>query len=105
VQVATGRFSSGAHETSGTAELVRKADGSLVVVLRDLDTDPGPDLRVYVAGQGERVEDGLDLGRLKGNKGTAQYAVPAGTKASDIASVAIWCRAFSVSFGAAELAA
>jgi hypothetical protein len=105
VQVATGRFRSGAHETSGTAQLIRKADGSLVVVLRDLDTDPGPDLRVYLAGDDGKVEDGKDLGKLKGNKGTSQYAVPAGTKASDIGSVAIWCRAFSVSFGAAELAA
>jgi hypothetical protein len=105
VELKAGRFRSGAHETTGTAQLVRRADGSLVVVLRDLDTDPGPDLRVYLAGRGERVEDGKDLGRLKGNKGTSQYAVPAGTKVSDIGSVAIWCRAFSVSFGAAELAA
>ena len=104
VQVSAGAFRSAAHETTGDAQLVRKPDGSLVVVLRDLSTDPGPDLRVYVTrGDGSKVERGVDLGKLKGNKGTQQYAVPAGTDAADIEAVVVWCRAFSVSFGAASL--
>jgi hypothetical protein len=106
VRIASGGFVSKAHPTSGTAAVIRKADGSLVVTLTNLDTDPGPDLRVYIAaGDGSSLKGGIDLGKLKGNKGTQQYAVPAGVSERDLGAVVIWCRAFSVSFGVAALEA
>ena len=43
------------------------------------------------------------LGTLKGNIGNQQYALPATLELSDAATVVVWCRAFSVSFGAAVL--
>lgn len=97
-----GDFVADAHPTTGRATLLEKPDGRRVVTLTKLATDPGPDLRVYLVPEGAEVEDGVDLGRLKGNKGTQQYSVPEGRAAAG--SVVIWCRAFSVSFGTALLA-
>jgi len=97
---AVGTFRSHAHETTGTARVVGGE-----VQLIDLDTDPGPDLRVYLTREryaGGGVGEHLDLGPLKGNKGTQRYALTGGI--GTYASVVIWCRAFSVAFGSADLA-
>ena len=100
--LAGGRFRDGAHPTSGRAALVERPDGTRVLTLTRFDTDPGPDLRVYVVpGGGSSVDGAVDLGALKGNKGDQQYAVP--SSAPD-GAVVIWCRAFSVAFGSARLA-
>lgn len=101
-----GSFRSHAHETTGTARLVR-AGGAAKLQLIDLETDPGPDLKVYlVAGgyDGGDVGEYVDLGGLKGNKGTQQYDVPRSVDTERYSTVVIWCRAFSVAFGAADLA-
>ena len=112
--VRQGEFVSHEHETTGQARVVRKADGSHVLELVGLDTSNGPDLRVLLSDQrlrsgveGWRVfADGksVELGRLKGNQGDQAYPIPAGTDLDGLASVAIWCKRFSVSFGAAGLA-
>ncbi|MBB5869305.1 hypothetical protein F4553_002684 [Allocatelliglobosispora scoriae] len=111
VLLATGSFVTHEHETTGKAQLVRLADGSVRVVLLGLRTSDGPDLRVWLTDQ--RVtkswyvfDDGrhVELGKLKGNRGDQVYAVPAGVDLTGLRSVTIWCKRFSVSFGAAELA-
>ncbi|MFE9629324.1 DM13 domain-containing protein [Streptomyces sp. NPDC006527] len=112
--LASGELISHEHTTSGTVKLVRLADGSHVVRLENLDTSNGPDLRVWLTdapvkeGQaGWHVfDDGqyVSLGKLKGNKGSQNYAVPADVDPSRYSSVSIWCDRFNVSFGAAELA-
>jgi hypothetical protein len=88
-------------------------DGSHLLELVDLSTSNGPDLRVWLSDQpvlagrqGWRVfDDGqrVELGRLKGNQGNQAYAIPAGTDLDELQSVAIWCKRFAVSFGAAPL--
>ena len=106
-RVASGEFSGVAHDASGTAALVRLADGSTKLTFTDLDTDNGPDLRVYlVAGDVESdgdVQDFQDLGTLKGNRGTQQYAVPADVDLDRYTTVVVWCRAFSIAFATAPL--
>jgi hypothetical protein len=114
VLVAGGTLVSHEHDTSGTAQLIRLPDGRHQLVLRDLSTSDGPDLRVWLTDQpvrtgsaGWRVfDDGrhAELGRLKGNKGTQVYDLPAGLDPAGFISVTIWCERFSVSFGAAALA-
>jgi hypothetical protein len=113
VVVAGGDFVTHEHDTSGTARIVRAADGSHRLELVGLDTSNGPDLRVWLTDQpvregvaGWRVfDDGqwVELGRLKGNRGDQAYAVPAGVDPAAYASVSIWCKRFAVSFGAAPL--
>ncbi|MDW8804316.1 DM13 domain-containing protein [Streptomyces scabiei] len=115
VTVASGGLISHEHTTTGTAKLVRLADGTHVVRLENLDTSNGPDLRVWltdapvVEGRaGWHVfDDGayVSLGRLKGNKGSQNYPLPDDVDPSSYTSVTIWCDRFDVSFGAAELTA
>jgi len=106
VLLARGKFHSGEHATSGTAALLRRPDGSTVITLTDLDTSPGPDLRVQlVPGQDGGTARAVDAGALRGNRGTQQYTVPPGTDLDRVGAVVIWCRAFSVAFGTAPLAA
>jgi hypothetical protein len=113
VVLAEGEFVTHEHDTTGTARLVRLPDGRQVLTLRNLDTSNGPDLRVWLTDQkvipgrdGWHVfDDGkyLGLGRLKGNRGNQVYAIPDSADLSRYRSVTIWCKRFSVSFGAAEL--
>ncbi|MFD9036656.1 DM13 domain-containing protein [Streptomyces sp. NPDC059567] len=112
--VARGNLISHEHATSGTVKLIRLPDGTHTVRLEGLETSNGPDLRVWLTDApvkegvaGWRVfDDGkyLSLGKLKGNKGDQNYAVPAGVDPSGFSSVTIWCDRFDVSFGAARLA-
>ncbi|MEV1287649.1 DM13 domain-containing protein [Micromonospora sp. NPDC049679] len=112
--VRRGAFVSHEHKTSGSAELVHLPDGRRQLVLRDLRTSNGPDLRVWltdrpvVAGEaGWHVfDDGrwVELARLKGNHGNQVYDIPGSVDVADLTSVSIWCKRFAVSFGAAELA-
>jgi hypothetical protein len=113
--VRQGEFISHEHATSGLARMIMNPDGSHVLELVGLDTSNGPDLRVWLSDQptrsgvdGWRVfDDGkwLELGRLRGNRGDQAYAIPAGTNLDQFKSVAIWCKRFAVSFGAAGLTA
>jgi Electron transfer DM13 len=108
-----GELVSQEHDVTGTVQLLRLPDDSLVVRLQDLDTSDGPDLKVLLTDatvtpglEGAYVfDDGrwVDLGSLKGTNGSANYPVPAGTDIDGLTSVSIWCDRFDVSFGAAEL--
>lgn len=108
-----GSFISQEHSTTGTAKLVRLSDGTTVLRLEDLATSEGPKVQVLLSdapvlpgSEGYHVFDEgryVDLGPLKGNKGSANYAVPAGVDLKGLNSVSIWCDRFDVSFGAAEL--
>ncbi|MEU0160986.1 DM13 domain-containing protein [Streptomyces sp. NPDC006261] len=111
--LASGELISHEHTTTGSVKLVRLEDGTHTLRIEGLDTSNGPDLRVWLtdapvkAGQaGWHVfDDGeyVSLGKLKGNKGDQNYALPAGVDWNAYTSVSIWCDRFNVSFGAAEL--
>jgi hypothetical protein len=82
------------------------------VGLTNFETSNGPDVRVYLvaaedAKDNETVKKAgfIDLGSMKGNKGDQNYDVPADADLNKYRSVSIWCRRFSVNFGAASLAA
>ena len=113
VLLARGTIISHEHASSGTVRLIRLADGRVQLTLENLDTSDGPDLHVWltdqqvVAGNGGWYvfDDGryVELGPLKANQGNQVYDVPAGTNLNGLTSVSIWCKRFSVSFGAAPL--
>jgi hypothetical protein len=110
---AEGAFISHEHTTTGTAKLLRLPDGSQVLRLENLDTSEGPKLVVLLTdapviegSDGWHIfEQGrhIDLGALKGNRGSANYFVPAGVDITGLDGVSIWCDRFDVSFGAAKL--
>jgi hypothetical protein len=110
--IAQGSFVTHAHTTRGAVQIVRLADGRHQLIIRDLRTSDGPDVRVWLSdqpvpttgpfdiyGQGRHVE----LGLLKGNVGDLVYDIPATVDFTAYASVDLWCKRFSVSFGAASL--
>jgi len=107
VQLSSGQFVGVAHGASGTAAVVELPSGERKLTFANLDTDNGPDLRVYlVAGpvSGDAgVDDFVDLGGLKGNKGNQQYDIAPDVDVDRYSTVVIWCRAFTVSFAQAEL--
>ena len=112
IVLAHGAFRSGEHKTTGTARLLKVADGRTFVRLEDLDTSNGPDVRIWLSAADAHASDGtvhsseyVDLGGLKANHGNQNYPVPAGTDLTPLRSVVVWCRRFEVVFGAAPLGA
>jgi hypothetical protein len=107
VQLAVGRFRSHEHETTGSAKVVRLADGRRFLTLTGFATSAGPDLRVRLV-PGDTSDGGapgaVDLGALKGNRGDQQYELPRRAAVAG-RTVVIWCRAFSAPFGSAPLRA
>jgi hypothetical protein len=107
ILLSRGRFESLEHETTGVAQVIEVPGGRRMVTLTRFETDNGPDLRVYLstadANQDSAGEDYVDLGGLKGNVGDQQYEIPGGADLQRLTKVVVWCRAFSVGFGAASL--
>lgn len=109
-QVAAGSFVDRSHPASGTAVVL--SDGTQTFVrFEDFETDNGPDLFVYLSRgttadgpEGSFDDDFVNLGALKGNIGDQNYEVPPDVDVADYSTVVIWCRQFSVAFGAADLA-
>jgi hypothetical protein len=105
----SGSFRSLEHATTGKAIVLRRPGGRLILRLEHLSTSNGPDLRVYLS----RVPASsdlhayrtgfIDLGALKGNRGSQNYVIPAGTDLTAFKSAVIWCRRFVVGFGVAPL--
>jgi hypothetical protein len=105
MELAKGTFSSYAHETVGTAQVLN-VGGKKILRLSGFHTSNGPDVRVYLVKGSDptQVKEGqfVDLGEIKGNIGDQNYDLP--DNAGEYGSVVIWCRRFSVGFGGATLA-
>jgi hypothetical protein len=109
-KVASGQFHSGAHETRGTATVFQLADGKKVLRLTEFATSNGPDVHVYLVAANDAKDNDtvtkagfVDIGTLKGNIGDQNYELPANADLTKYRAVAIWCKRFSVNFGAAPL--
>jgi len=109
-QVESGRFYSILHPTEGTATIYRLGDGTRVLRLSSFKTSNGPDVHVYMvaaddAKDAAAVEHAgfVDLGVIKGNIGDQNYTLGNELDLSKYRAVSIWCKRFSVNFGAAPL--
>jgi len=110
VEIARAPFRSLEHTTAGQAIVTELPHGSRVLRFEGFETSNGPDLRVYLsAGSSDAAfgkeygEDYVELGRLKGNIGSQNYEIPAGTDLSRYRNAVVWCKRFSVGFGVATL--
>jgi hypothetical protein len=92
----------GIHNAEGLAKVIGLDDASMILRLENFKATNGPDLYVYLATD-KSASDFVNVGRLKGNIGNQNYDIPEGTDFSRYDTVLIWCRAFSVLFGSAEL--
>ena len=89
------------HKTSGTAKVV-VIDGKKYLSLENFQTTNGPDLYIYLSKDLEAKEF-VNLGELKGNIGNQNYEILESVDINSYNKAIIWCKAFSVLFGSAEL--
>ncbi|MEP7268310.1 MAG: DM13 domain-containing protein [Saprospiraceae bacterium] len=99
--LALGNFTNGAHTTTGTVKLTKDGSGKKYLVFENFKTESGPDIRLWIA----EDKDAKGYIELSKNVQLGSYKVDL---ASDIDTgkqkyILIWCKAFSVLFGSAEL--
>ena len=92
------------HHASGTARYIDLGDGQRILRFEDgFETTNGPDLYVWLTKDGDPDNGYKNLGVLKGNVGGQNYEIPPDVDLAEYDTVIIWCLAFSVLFGSAEL--
>jgi hypothetical protein len=96
----TGTFASAAHPTSGTVEVL-DVNGVKKLSFKNLKSDAGPDLRIYLA-QDLAAKTFTEISN-KVNNGTYSVDLPSSVDPAKNKFVLIWCKQFSVLFGSAEL--
>ena len=88
------------HQATGKAEVITVGDISFLR-FEDFEVTNGPDLHVYMTKNGD-VDSGIDLGKLKGNKGSQNYEL-SGINTDVYNIVIIYCQPFHVYFASANL--
>ena len=106
----SGQFYSILHPTAGTAAIYQLGDGTRVLRFTSFRTSNGPDVHVYMVASDDAkdlatVEHAgfVDLGVIKGNLGDQNYTLGGDLDLAKYRAVSIWCKRFSVNFGAAAL--
>jgi hypothetical protein len=95
------------HFGRGDALIIRTDGSDHVLRFENFSVRNGPDLYVYLSRDesGRRVDESLNLGRLKATDGAFNYELPANLDLTSIKSVVVWCRQFSTLFAVAPLMA
>jgi hypothetical protein len=108
--VESGRFYSILHPTEGTATIFQMGGGTRILRLTSFRTSNGPDVHVYMVAAADANDVAtvqqagfIDLGVLKGNIGDQNYILGSDVDLGKYRAVSIWCKRFSVNFGAAAL--
>jgi hypothetical protein len=106
----SGQFYSILHPTAGMATIYRMGDGSRVLRFTGFSTSNGPDVHVYMVAADDAKDSAsvvragfIDLGTIKGNMGDQNYILGPDVDLSKYRAVSVWCKRFSVNFGAARL--
>ena len=100
-----------ADTASGGVSVVQLENGGYELRLAaDFSTTPGPDLFVYLSASADPTDgdaitgnDFVDAGELDSPTGGQKLSLPKDFDPTKFKSVAIWCKQFSVLFGAAAL--
>jgi Electron transfer DM13 len=106
----SGQFYSILHPTEGTATIYQMGDGTRVLRFTSFSTSNGPDVHVYMVAADDAKDVAIvqkagfvDLGVIKGNIGDQNYTLGNDLDLAKYRAVSIWCKRFSVNFGAAAL--
>ena len=106
----SGQFYSILHPTAGTATIYQMGDGTRVLRFTSFSTSNGPDVHVYMVAADDAKDIAtvqhagfVDLGVIKGNIGDQNYTLGGDLDLAKYRAVSIWCKRFSVNFGAAAL--
>jgi len=92
----------GIHDAQGKAYTIPLEDGRDVLRLENFKSTNGPDLYVYLSTDKDASEF-INLGKLKANSGNQNYEIPNEANLVEYNQVLIWCKAFGVLFGSAEI--
>jgi Electron transfer DM13 len=108
--VESGQFYSILHPTEGTATIYQMPGGSRILRFTSFRTSNGPDVHVYMVASDDAKDAAavekagfVDLGVIKGNIGDQNYTLGSDLDLAKYRAVSIWCKRFSVNFGAAPL--
>lgn len=106
----SGTFYSILHPTEGTATVYRMGDGTHILRFTNFKTSNGPDVHVYMVAADDANDNAsvlhagfIDLGTIKGNIGDQNYTLGPDVDLAKYRAVSVWCKRFSVNFGAAPL--
>jgi hypothetical protein len=106
----SGQFYSILHPTAGNATIYQMGDGTRVLRFTGFSTSNGPDVHVYMVASDDAKDIAtvqqagfVDLGVIKGNVGDQNYPLGGDLNLAKYRAVSIWCKRFSVNFGAAAL--
>ena len=97
----SGKFVTAEHTTSGTAKIVEDAAKKRFLVLENLKSDSGPDLRIYVA-EGKGISNAVEI-TTNITIGNSKTEIPKTADLTKQKNILIWCKKFSVLFGYVEL--
>jgi hypothetical protein len=85
-------------------------DGSRLLRFTGFSTSNGPDVHVYMVAADDAKDSAsvlragfIDLGTIKGNMGDQNYTLGPDVDLLKYRAVSVWCKRFSVNFGAAPL--
>jgi hypothetical protein len=92
----------GIHDAQGDAYTIPLEDGSDVLRLENFKSTNGPDLYVYLSTD-KNASEFINLGKLKASSGNQNYEIPNEVDLTEYNKVLIWCKAFGVLFGSAEI--
>lgn len=112
--IKVGSFVSGEHPTLGTVRLVSDTEQTFIELDSDFKTsEMGPDLVVILHRSSDVIGstkppayplqegDYVVIAPLSQYSGTQKYVIPKEINVTDYKSIAIWCRKFNATFGAA----
>ena len=100
--LSSGNFVSNSHTTSCTAKIISDAAGKKFLVIENLKTDNGPDLRIWLS-PNTNGSPFQEIGFLKAVTGNFSYELTTTIDHTANNRVLIWCKGFSVLFGHAVL--
>jgi hypothetical protein len=110
VQDLTKPFTKKKYKIKGSWSLIQRDGQNIIKFSDDFKTKNGPDLKIFLSPQSieqasgkTAVNDAINLGELKSNKGAQEYVIPAGTDLSLFNSVLVHCEAYSVLWGGGAL--
>ena len=108
--VDSGAFYGVMHPTTGTATIYRVGNRDRVLRFTNFRTSNGPDVHVNLVAADDARDNAsvkragfIDLGHIKGNIGDQNYTLGADVDLSKYRAVSVWCKRFSINFGAAPL--
>lgn len=106
VQTSASDFVKKKYNIKGQWKIVEENGQTLIRFSKDFKTKSGPDLKVFLSPQAisevtgkTATNEAILLGKLKSNKGTQDYIIPAGVNLVGLSSVLIHCEAYSVLWG------